>query len=49
MFEFVEKNAPQILREIHSQKVISPELEQNINQVLKDFAGEFRNSMDSQG
>jgi F-type H+-transporting ATPase subunit alpha len=49
MFEFVEKNAPQILREIHSQKVISPELEQNINQVLKDFAGEFRKSMDSQG
>jgi F-type H+-transporting ATPase subunit alpha len=49
MFEFVEKNAPQILREIQSQKVISPELEQNINQVLKDFAGEFRKSMDSQG
>ncbi|MCK4943493.1 MAG: F0F1 ATP synthase subunit alpha, partial [Candidatus Aminicenantes bacterium] len=42
MLDFIEKNHPHILREIREKKVISSELEQNIQNELKKFAQEFR-------
>jgi len=48
MLEFVEQNQPDILREIKSKKEISPELEKSIEDVLKEFAGEFRTLISTQ-
>ena len=42
MVEYVEQNQPDILREIKSKKEIIPELEKSIEEVLKEFAEEFR-------
>jgi len=42
MLEFVNKNFPDILREIRSKKVIDTELEQSIVDMLKKFSEEFR-------
>jgi F-type H+-transporting ATPase subunit alpha len=42
MVEYVEQNQPDILREIKSKKEITPDLEKSIEEVLKEFAGEFR-------
>lgn len=48
MLDFVEKNHPHILREIREKKVISSELEQNIQDELKKFAQEFRSIIEGQ-
>ena len=48
LLDFVEKNHPHILREIREKKIISSELEQNIQDELKKFAQEFRSIIESQ-
>jgi F-type H+-transporting ATPase subunit alpha len=46
MLDFVEKNHPHILREIREKKVISSELEQEIQDLLKNFNQEFRQDIE---
>ncbi len=43
LLEYVDQHHPDIFREIRDKKKISPELEQKILEMLKDFAEEFRN------
>ena len=42
LLDHMEKNHPEILREIREKKVISTELEQDMQKILKDFSQEFR-------
>ncbi|MCK4835068.1 MAG: F0F1 ATP synthase subunit alpha [Candidatus Aminicenantes bacterium] len=46
VLDYMEKSHPDILREIRDKKVIGPEIEQNIQDALKEFAQEFRNSLE---
>ena len=43
LLEYCEQNHPDILKEIHDEKILSPELEEKVNNVLKDFAEDFKN------
>jgi F-type H+/Na+-transporting ATPase subunit alpha len=42
MLEFMQVREPDIFQEINEKKVISPELEQRLQAVLKEFCSEFR-------
>jgi len=42
MLKYVEKNQPDILRELQSKKIISAELEDKIEKALAEFTPEFR-------
>jgi len=45
LLAFIETRHGQILKEIAQRKIISPELDQTIQQALKDFAGEFKKTL----
>ena len=42
LLEFAQKNHPDILREIKEKKVLSPEIEQKMQDMLKEFNEEFK-------
>jgi len=44
MLKYMEANKPEIFREIREKKMISEELEQKLQTVLKEFAAEFKKS-----
>jgi len=44
MLKYMEANKPEIFREIREKKMISDELEQKLQTVLKEFAAEFKKS-----
>jgi F-type H+/Na+-transporting ATPase subunit alpha len=41
LLEYAQKNHPEILREINSEKKLTPELRQKLQELLEEFAGEF--------
>ena len=45
LLAFIETRHGQILKEIAQRKIISPELDQTMQQALKDFAGEFKKTL----
>ncbi|MBN2398941.1 MAG: F0F1 ATP synthase subunit alpha [Candidatus Aminicenantes bacterium] len=47
MLEFTQKQHPAIFQEIKEKKVITPELEQKIQAMLKEFCGEFKKTGNS--
>jgi F-type H+-transporting ATPase subunit alpha len=42
LLEFAQKNYADILRETREKKVLSPELEEKVQQMLKEFGEEFK-------
>jgi F-type H+-transporting ATPase subunit alpha len=42
LLEFAQKNYGDILREIKEKKVLSPEIERKLLDMLKEFNGEFK-------
>jgi F-type H+-transporting ATPase subunit alpha len=42
LLEFAQKTHPEILREIKTEKTLSPELRQKMQEMLDEFAGEFK-------
>ncbi|MCJ7525635.1 MAG: F0F1 ATP synthase subunit alpha [Candidatus Aminicenantes bacterium] len=45
MLKYVEANQPEIFREIREKKKISAEMEQTLQAVLKEFAAEFKKTL----
>ena len=42
LLEYVQKNAPDILRDIKKEKKLSPELQHQIQKILEEFSTEFK-------
>jgi F-type H+-transporting ATPase subunit alpha len=45
LYQFLESKYPQILSEIAEKKVISDELEQQMNKALTEYGEEFRDTI----